>query len=45
VGIAGGAGTGILFKKGEVVRRNIPQDQLVAALLAEVDALTGEALR
>ncbi len=45
VGIAGGDGAGILFKKGEVVRRNIPQEQLVAALLAEVDALTAETPR
>lgn len=42
VGIAGGDGTGILFKKGTVVRRNIPQDRLVAALLAEVATLTAE---
>jgi (E)-4-hydroxy-3-methylbut-2-enyl-diphosphate synthase len=42
VGIAGGSGIGILFKQGSVVRK-FPEDQLVAQLLAEVAALTGEA--
>ena len=35
VGIAGGDGRGVLFRKGKVVR-TVPQDQLVEALLAEV---------
>lgn len=38
IGIAGGAGTGVLFKKGAVVRK-VPQAKLVEALLAEVDQL------
>jgi (E)-4-hydroxy-3-methylbut-2-enyl-diphosphate synthase len=38
IGIAGGAGLGILFRKGKVVRK-VPQEQLVSALLEEVDAL------
>ena len=36
IGIAGGQGVGILFKKGRVVRK-VPQDKLVETLLAEVD--------
>jgi (E)-4-hydroxy-3-methylbut-2-enyl-diphosphate synthase len=43
VGIAGGAGVGLLFKKGEVVRQ-VPEPDLLRALLAEVAALTGEAV-
>ena len=36
IGIAGGDGMGILFKKGEVVRK-VPREKLVEVLLAEVD--------
>lgn len=36
IGVAGGKDHGILFKKGEVVRK-VPQDQLVKVLLEEVD--------
>jgi (E)-4-hydroxy-3-methylbut-2-enyl-diphosphate synthase len=43
VGIAGGKGVGALFKKGELVRQ-VPEGELLAALLAEVAALTGEAV-
>ncbi len=43
VGIAGGAGLGLLFKKGEVVRQ-VPEAELLGALLAEVADLTGEAV-
>ena len=43
VGIAGGARVGILFKKGQKVRQ-VPEKELLCALLAEVGALTGEAL-
>ena len=35
IGIAGGDGTGILFRKGKVVRK-FPQDKLVEVLMAEV---------
>ena len=38
VGIAGGRGEGLLFRKGQVIRK-VPQDQLVDALMAEIDAL------
>jgi (E)-4-hydroxy-3-methylbut-2-enyl-diphosphate synthase len=41
VGIAGGRKVGALFKKGELVRK-VPEKDLLAALLAEVAALTGE---
>jgi (E)-4-hydroxy-3-methylbut-2-enyl-diphosphate synthase len=36
IGIAGGSGHGILFRKGEVVRK-VPREKLVDVLLAEVD--------
>ena len=38
VGIAGGMGEGLLFRKGEVLRK-VPQDQLVDALMAEIEQL------
>jgi len=38
IGIAGSDGTGILFKKGEVVKQ-IPQDRLVDVLLDEIDKM------
>jgi (E)-4-hydroxy-3-methylbut-2-enyl-diphosphate synthase len=37
IGIAGGEGKGILFRKGKIIRR-VSQENLVEALLAEVDA-------
>ncbi len=37
IGIAGGAGKGILFRHGKVVRK-VPQEKLVATLLEEVNA-------
>jgi (E)-4-hydroxy-3-methylbut-2-enyl-diphosphate synthase len=41
VGIAGGRGKGILFKKGERVE-SVPEGQLMKRLLEEVAAMTGE---
>ena len=41
IGIAGGDGVGILFKKGKVVRK-VPQDELVSVLLAEVEVFKKE---
>ncbi len=38
IGIAGGDGVGILFKKGEVVKK-IPQEKLVETLLEEITKL------
>ncbi len=39
IGIAGGDGTGIFFRKGKVIKK-FPQEQLVDVLLAEVEKLT-----
>ncbi len=38
VGIAGGKGTGLIFRKGEIVRK-VPEDRLVDELLKEIDTL------
>ncbi len=38
VGIAGGIGEGVLFRKGEIVKK-VPEAQLLSALLALVDEL------
>ena len=43
VGIAGGKKVGALFKRGELVR-NVPEQELLAALLEEVATLTGETM-
>lgn len=37
LGIAGGNGEGLLFRKGEILRK-VPEDQLLAALVEEVKA-------
>lgn len=41
VGIAGGRGKGILFKKGERIE-TVPEERLLQSLLEEVERLTGE---
>ncbi len=41
IGVAGGKGKGILFKKGEVVRQ-FPESQLVDVLLEEIDRYAAE---
>ena len=38
LGIAGGDGVGLLFRKGEILRK-VPEDQLLAALKDELDKL------
>lgn len=38
IGIAGGNGTGLIFKKGEIVRR-VPEAELVEQLMEEIEAL------
>ncbi len=43
VGIAGGRGTGILFKKGRKIRK-FPQEALLDVLLSEIEDITGEAI-
>jgi (E)-4-hydroxy-3-methylbut-2-enyl-diphosphate synthase len=40
IGIAGGDGVGLIFKKGEIVRR-VPEDKLVETLLQEIDQCKG----
>lgn len=42
VGIAGGKGEGLLFSKGEIIRK-VPESELVSALFAEIDKLDEEA--
>lgn len=41
VGIAAGRGSGLVFRKGEIVAK-VPEDELVDALMAEVYALLGK---
>ena len=38
IGIAGGDGGGLVFKKGDILRK-VPEDKLVDALLEEVEKL------
>ncbi len=41
IGIAGGRGAGVLFKKGKVLRK-VPEDKLVEELMGEVDTYLSE---
>jgi len=41
IGIAGGKGAGMLFKKGEVVRK-LREDEFVSVLLEEISLMTGD---
>jgi len=41
VGIAGGRGQGILFKKGEIVEK-LPEDELMPRLLKEISLMVDE---
>lgn len=38
IGIAGGDGVGLLFKKGKIIRK-VPEDQLIECLLQEIDQM------
>lgn len=38
IGIAGGEGCGLVFKKGEIIRK-VPEEKLVDALMEEVEKL------
>ena len=38
IGLAGGKGVGLIFRKGEIIRR-VPESDLVQALLEEVERL------
>lgn len=40
LGIAGGKGTGILFRKGQIIKNAIPEKELLKALTAELKNLT-----
>lgn len=44
IGVAGGDGVGILFRKGEVIEK-VPQERLVETLLKEVDKIENEKYR
>ncbi len=44
VGVACGKGVGLLFRKGEILRK-VPEAEIVDAVVAEVEALAGEAGR
>ena len=41
VGIAGGKGEGLIFRKGEILRK-VPDNMLVEELFKEIDAIIGE---
>ena len=38
IGIAGGDGCGLIFKKGEVIKK-VPEDEIVDALMAEIEKM------
>ena len=38
IGIAGGDGCAVIFKKGEILRK-IPENEIVSQLLAEVEKI------
>ncbi|HBI63920.1 MAG TPA: 4-hydroxy-3-methylbut-2-en-1-yl diphosphate synthase, partial [Clostridiales bacterium] len=41
IGIAGGDGEGLIFRRGEILRK-VPQEQLVDELMKEIDAMIKE---
>jgi (E)-4-hydroxy-3-methylbut-2-enyl-diphosphate synthase len=41
VGVAGGKGEGLIFKKGEIIKK-VPEDAILEALLEEVDKFLAE---
>jgi (E)-4-hydroxy-3-methylbut-2-enyl-diphosphate synthase len=41
IGVAGGKGIGLIFKKGEVIRK-VPEAKIVDALMEEVEKMVGE---
>jgi (E)-4-hydroxy-3-methylbut-2-enyl-diphosphate synthase len=43
IGVTGGRGKGVIFKKGKLFR-TVPQGELLAVLLAEIDAIAAEPL-
>jgi (E)-4-hydroxy-3-methylbut-2-enyl-diphosphate synthase len=41
IGVTGGRGKGVIFKKGKLYR-TVPQAELLEVLLAEIDAIAAE---
>lgn len=39
IGIAGGKGCGVLFKNGEILKNNIPEDKLLDVLVEEIEKM------
>ena len=39
IGIAGGKGCAVLFKKGEIIKSNIPEEKIVDVLLGEIEKM------
>ena len=38
IGIAGGYGEGLIFKKGEILKK-VPEDELLSTLMEEIEKL------
>ena len=38
IGIAGGDGCGLIFKKGEIIRK-VPEEDIVSELLSEIEKM------
>ena len=38
IGIAGGNGVGLIFKKGEIIRK-VPESELITELMKEIDKM------
>ena len=41
IGVTGGRGKGVIFRKGKLYR-TVPQEELLQVLLAEIDAIAAE---
>ena len=41
VGIAGGRGAGLLFRRGEIIKK-VPEAELIDELMAEIDKQCGQ---
>ena len=41
IGIAGGKGEGLIFKKGEIVKK-VPENKIIDELMAEINKMIGE---
>ena len=39
IGIAGGKGCGVLFKKGKIISSRIPEDKLLSVLISEIEKM------